>query len=217
MAAYAQSKAAKATSAPARATMASVIEEAVPAPEITELPVPVIEEEDAPHRWAYPLPGLARKWDTTPMGTFGAKRSGRRPRECRRGHCGVDLHGPRGMPVVAVLNGTVTRVHRSRHGKAGRYVMITHEDGSHTFYMHLDRTRRGLQEGMTVARGEKIGTLGRTGIKRSPAHLHFAWKLGVDNGDRYRNPAAALEGARMLERPLTAAAVTASAAQRNPM
>ena len=34
--------------------------------------------------------------------------------ECGAGHCGVDLDGPRGRPIVAVADGIVVRVERSR-------------------------------------------------------------------------------------------------------
>ncbi len=153
-----------------------------------------------PNRWVYPLPGLPEKWETTRLGTFGSKRDGRRPHECRRGHCGVDLHGPRGMPVVAVVAGIVDRVHASRRGKGGRYVELLHDDGSRTYYMHLDHVRRSLRVGTEVVAGEALGTLGRSGIRTSPAHLHFAWKLARGNRGRYRNPAGHLSDARMIER-----------------
>jgi len=41
-------------------------------------------------------------------------------------------------------------------------------------YMHLDTTR--VHSGQVVKRGEIIGTVGRTGCKESPAHLHLELK-----------------------------------------
>ena len=41
-------------------------------------------------------------------------------RECGAGHCGVDLGGPIGRPVVAVADGTVVRVERHELGLDGK-------------------------------------------------------------------------------------------------
>lgn len=45
-------------------------------------------------------------------------------------------------------------------------------------YMHLEVTR--VKSGQTVKRGEIIGTVGRTGCKESPAHLHLELKSEHD-------------------------------------
>jgi hypothetical protein len=104
---------------------------------------------------------------------FGAKRHGHRPTECGRGHCGVDL-GYFGLPVRAAREGIVKKVQRKASKKEGRYVRIEHGDGFVSYYMHLNTIRADLKEGMRVEGGEEIGEVGRTGIKRSPPHLHFA-------------------------------------------
>ena len=104
---------------------------------------------------------------------FGAKRPGRRPRECGRGHCGVDV-GSFGIVVRAARDGVVEKVQRRATRKEGRYVRILHPDGLVTYYMHLHRVREDLREGMHVAGGEPIGVVGKTGIRRSKPHLHFA-------------------------------------------
>ena len=122
--------------------------------------------------WYHPLadeillPGhLTRK--------FGAKRQGPRPAECLRGHCGVDI-GQFGLTVRAAQDGLVDRVQRQGTRKEGRYVRIVHDNGLVSYYMHLHRIRNDLRAGMRVSGGEPIGVVGRTGIKRSKAHLHFA-------------------------------------------
>jgi len=150
--------------------------------------------------WIYPLPG-SKKWRTTMLGSFGARRPGRRPRECRRGHCGVDLHGPRGMPVVSILPGKVTYIGRNRWKRSGKFVRVTHPSGMVSSYMHLDRIGKGLQVGQAISAGMQVGTLGRTGIRTSPAHLHFSVSLDRKHSRYYFDPAAALRRARMIERP----------------
>jgi murein DD-endopeptidase MepM/ murein hydrolase activator NlpD len=169
-----------------------------PEPEITALPRAqerlVTLDDD---RWVYPIAGVDARSQPTPLGTFGARRLGRRPRECGKGHCGVDLHGPRGTPIVAVRAGVISRVHGSRSGKGGRYVRVLHDDGSLTYYMHLDRIHPGLRKGSEVAAGQVVGTLGRTGLRHSSAHLHFAWKPTMG----YRDPAEQLAEARVLAEP----------------
>ena len=50
--------------------------------------------------------------------------------------------------------------------------------------MHLDRIAPGLEEGQEIVAGAMLGTLGRTGIRRSIPHLHF--QLEVPRGRYHR-------------------------------
>ena len=114
-----------------------------------------------------------------PTGRFGAERDGL-AHPCGRGHCGVDLSGPVGRPIVAVAAGVVVHVEHSRNGRdgrSGRYVRIEHSDGVFTSYMHLNAIAAGLDVGDRVDAGQQIGTLGRTGIHSSAPHLHFALEV----------------------------------------
>ena len=56
-------------------------------------------------------------------------------------------------------------------GPGGLYGMINHGEGLQSAYMHLAGYR--VRTGQRVKAGEIIGWVGRTGIKRSGAHLHF--------------------------------------------
>ncbi len=150
--------------------------------------------------WVYPLPGI-KKWRTTALGSFGARRPGKRPRECRRGHCGVDLHGPRGMPVVSILPGRVVHIGRVPWRRSGRYVRVQHDNGLVSSYMHLDRIQRKLKRNQRIRAGQQVGTLGRTGIKTSPPHLHFSVSWKKKHGRYYFNPARALGRSKVIERP----------------
>ena len=118
---------------------------------------------------------------------FGARRRGKRPAECGRGHCGVDL-GNFGLLVRAAKEGVVEVVQRQATEKEGRYVRILHDDGYVSFYMHLHRIRDDLRVGMRVAGGEPVGVVGRTGIKRSPPHLHFALAFRVGTKKIFVDP-----------------------------
>jgi murein DD-endopeptidase MepM/ murein hydrolase activator NlpD len=123
---------------------------------------------------------------------FGAERLGDRPSECLGGHCGVDIGGRYGEPVVAVHDGVVDRVQRAAnedHG--GHYVRIAHRD--HTIfsqYFHLSAIPRQLQPGMPIKAGDIVGWVGLSGVKRSGPHLHFTISIGdgAANKDRYVDP-----------------------------
>ncbi len=143
--------------------------------------------------WVFPVSGSEEPFPLKPTRQFGADRNGRGSRECGLGHCGVDLGGPRGTPVVAVAWGVVTRIERRGHRSSGKYVGIQHPDSVLTAYMHLDDISEGLQLGDEVSAGDVIGTLGRTGIKHSAPHLHFS--LAVPSGNRfvYIDPAPYLD------------------------
>ena len=60
---------------------------------------------------------------------------------------------------------------RSHIGRGGLFVMIRHTEKLYSSYMHLQRFT--VRDGQRVRGGELIGYVGRTGIKRDPAHLHF--------------------------------------------
>jgi len=151
--------------------------------------------------WVYPVSAVDR-YKPNKVGAFGARRSGRRPSECGRGHCGVDVLGQRGQPIVSVLPGEIIHVDNRRWRRAGKYVRIRHANGDVTSYMHLDRIRRDLKKGMRVRAGEQIGTLGRTGVRRSPAHLHMSLRKADAHRGHYVDPAPHLLRARILAAPV---------------
>jgi murein DD-endopeptidase MepM/ murein hydrolase activator NlpD len=91
-------------------------------------------------------------------------------------HKGVDLVGPVGSPVIAVLTGTVVEHWPSPdsywrgHPIYGGLVVIDHGEGLFTLYGHLSETC--VHEGYQVEAGQVIGKLGDTGVTTGP-HLHF--------------------------------------------
>jgi murein DD-endopeptidase MepM/ murein hydrolase activator NlpD len=129
---------------------------------------------------------------------FGARRHGKRPIECGGGHCGVDLGGF-GMPVNSIRDGVVERVQSWSRNNAGRYVRIAHDNGFVSYYMHLHRIEPGLEVGMRVKGGDQIGITGRSGIKRSRPHLHFALAYRQDRKQIYIDPEPLLRRSRSAE------------------
>lgn len=95
-------------------------------------------------------------------------------------HKGVDLVGPIGAPVMAVLDGVVAEhwlvpgwhYGKQYHGHAifGGYIVLDHGDGLFSAYGHLSKTF--IHEGESIEMGQTIGLLGSTGISTG-SHLHF--------------------------------------------
>jgi murein DD-endopeptidase MepM/ murein hydrolase activator NlpD len=130
--------------------------------------------------WVHPIAGAVELYPDRVARHFGAERHGIERAECGRGHCGVDLHGMRGDPIIAVAAGVVARVERREDGGdgiSGRWVRIRHEDSSFTAYMHLDSIEKQLEVGDSVNAGQYLGRLGSTGVAASAPHLHFALEL----------------------------------------
>lgn len=89
-------------------------------------------------------------------------------------HYGIDLPAPEGAAVHAIAPGTVIRIQRK--GVGGLEMLIQHH-GFIGIYSHLGRVAPVIAEGhMTVARGEAIGTIGRTGLTYG-THLYFGLLL----------------------------------------
>lgn len=85
-------------------------------------------------------------------------------------HDGIDLPAPLGSPVVAVAPGTIVRI--QRHGIGGLEMLIQH-DGFVGVYSHLGLITPLIAEGRkTIYGGERIATVGRTGLTYGP-HLYF--------------------------------------------
>ncbi|MGE3546770.1 MAG: peptidoglycan DD-metalloendopeptidase family protein, partial [Kofleriaceae bacterium] len=98
-----------------------------------------------------------------------------------RAHLGVDYAAPTGTPVWAAASGTI--VHRGPAGGAGNLVMIRHDTGIETAYMHLSKFAPDQKVGQRVAAKTVIGYVGTTGLSTGP-HLHF----GVKRNGQYIDP-----------------------------
>lgn len=96
-------------------------------------------------------------------------------------HIGTDFIAAVGTPVMAAAPGSVTR---SFFDPAyGHTIAVSHGINAEgqpilTRYVHLQS--RGVNAGTRVARGQQIGTLGRSGVLAGGiAHLHFEVWIGT--------------------------------------
>ena len=134
--------------------------------------------------------------------TFGAPRDGG-----RRRHAGIDIMARRGVPIVAVAAGVVEKVDRGT--LAGQYVVVRHDDGWRSKYLHLDNDTpgtddglgfgyaKGIRVGMRVHAGTVLGFVGDSGnSEHTVPHLHFG--LYQPNGLPI-NPYRALVAAPLAE------------------
>ena len=116
-------------------------------------------------------------------------------------HGAIDIAGTGyGSPIYAANNGVIESAGTSGcipgdlrcNGGRGHYVIINHNAGGYyTIYMHMKDVF--VNVGQTVARGQKIGTMGNTGdcypvpSSYNPyagTHLHFEVRRGSANGTK---------------------------------
>ncbi|WP_375573374.1 M23 family metallopeptidase [Ahrensia marina] len=97
-----------------------------------------------------------------------------------RMHNGVDWSAPRGTPIIAAGNGTVTDA-RWNSG-FGRWIRIEHANGYVTSYAHQSRFADGIAPGVEVRQGQVIGYIGSTGLSTGP-HLHYEVLVNGRNVD----------------------------------
>ena len=97
-------------------------------------------------------------------------------------HKGIDIAYRRGIEVVSAANGKVIERKYDPMG-FGNYLVIRHSYGFATKYAHMDNVY--VEEGDTVTQGQKIGTMGNTGMSTGP-HLHFEVRIGSQVVDPQR-------------------------------
>ena len=88
-------------------------------------------------------------------------------------HLGIDYAAPTGTPVWAAAAGVVTYRAFQNMG-AGNLVIIKHDGGYETAYMHLSKFA-DIKVGQRIAAKTVIGYVGSTGLSTGP-HLHFGVK-----------------------------------------
>jgi murein DD-endopeptidase MepM/ murein hydrolase activator NlpD len=94
---------------------------------------------------------------------------------------GVDLPGHRSHVQIASEDG-YDQYARGDLGAGGRYACVRHgraegdESSMRSCYMHMETVE--VAYGERVTRGQRIGTVGRTGMQRSAAHLHLEMHTG---------------------------------------
>lgn len=125
--------------------------------------------------------------------SFGAHRSG------GRRHQGNDLMAPKMTEVYAIADGVVDTVGKGR--SAGRYLIINHEGGWSSSYMHLNNDvpgtdngkaaelqtfASGIEEGALLHAGDLIGYVGDSGnAEWTGSHTHFELRFEGKAVDPY--------------------------------
>ncbi|MGE0025536.1 MAG: choice-of-anchor P family protein [Thermoleophilia bacterium] len=111
--------------------------------------------------YVFPVAGGASFTDD-----YGAPRAG------TGWHHGNDLFADRGTPVVAVADGTLSRVGINTLG--GNRLWLTDDRGNSFYYAHLSAYAPEALEGARVHTGQVIAFVGNTGQAiTTPPHLHF--------------------------------------------
>ena len=113
-----------------------------------------------------------------------------------RPHLGNDLMGCLGTPIVAVESGTVEALGWNQYG-GWRVGIRSFDRRRYYYYAHLRKDRPyapDLKEGDTVAAGDVIGFMGRTGYSTKQnvnnidtVHLHFGLQLIFDESQKECN------------------------------
>ena len=94
-------------------------------------------------------------------------------------HSGIDFTAPKGTPIYATGNGTVTT---AENGNGyGNHIVINHGYSYSSLYAHMSKIV--CKPGKKVKRGELIGYVGSTGTSTAP-HVHYE----VIKGERKVNP-----------------------------
>lgn len=87
------------------------------------------------------------------------------------GRNGVDIANSCGTSIAAAADGTVTTADgEGWNGGFGKYVKISHSNGTETLYAHASKLL--VKNGQAVTKGESIMLMGTTG-RSTGCHLHF--------------------------------------------
>lgn len=99
-------------------------------------------------------------------------------------HGGADIGGAVGAPIYAVADGVVTKAAQGYNGGSGNNVRINHGklagEAMETAYLHMHDIT--VSEGQKVKKGQRIGSVGNTGLSTAP-HLHFSVYVNGVNSD----------------------------------
>jgi hypothetical protein len=153
--------------------------------------VPPPDELPLPDETAQPLPDGPLRTIAFPVlgpvqysNDWGQCRAG-----CARRHEGTDLIGVRMQPLLAAVDGTITRIRHENVGTAGTTITVTGADGWYYNYFHLNNDTPGTDDGAAghewqvpphltvgsrVRAGQVIAYMGDSGnAEGSVPHLHF--------------------------------------------
>lgn len=87
----------------------------------------------------------------------------------KRFHRGIDIADSEGTPLLALFDGTITKVSYDADGY-GHYVELTDKEGNMALYAHASRITSSV--GQIVKKGDEIAKMGTTG-RSTGSHLHL--------------------------------------------
>lgn len=129
---------------------------------VASAPPPPPSAVTATYLKAFPVVG-----DYSYSDDFGAPR-GQGP------HQGNDIMGQMGMPLVACVDATISRLTRTESGLGGIWIWFVDAQGNEYYYAHMESISPELRAGSQVTTGQVVGTMGMTGDARGTTpHLHF--------------------------------------------
>ena len=167
-----------ATTAPRAGTTTAAPEPAPPLAATPQLGLPrrPVPRVALPDDQGYVFPVLG---DVSFSDDYGAPRAG------TGWHHGNDLFAERGTPVLAVADGTLSRVGVNTLG--GNRLWLTDAAGNEFYYAHLSAYAPATVSGAHVTAGQVIAFVGNTGQAiTTPPHLHFeVHPSGGDSVDPY--------------------------------
>jgi murein DD-endopeptidase MepM/ murein hydrolase activator NlpD len=87
-----------------------------------------------------------------------------------KAHPAIDYAAPTGTPIMAIGDGTITRIGYTNGN--GNYIRLRHNNGIESLYLHMSRFVKGMRQSKRVTQGQTIGYVGSTGLATGP-HLCF--------------------------------------------
>lgn len=100
-------------------------------------------------------------------------------------HKGTDFGAPVGTPIYAAGDGVVNWA--AMKGPNGNLVIIQHDNGWQTYYLHMNAFGPGITAGVRVHQGQTIGYVGTTGRSTGP-HLHYEMHINSEPVDAMTVP-----------------------------
>jgi peptidoglycan LD-endopeptidase LytH len=132
---------------------------------------------------AAPKPSRSRSAAAKPTGRYAYPVKGNSSYgRTHGGYPASDIFASCGTPVVAVTDGEILEVSRvdnySKSGpqgpdNGGLSVSLMGDDGVRYYGSHLSRVDGGIEAGVRVRAGQRVGLVGKTGNANNVCHLHF--------------------------------------------
>lgn len=128
--------------------------------------------------WYWPLHGYS---SATAAYSKIQSSYGHRGGSFNKKHYGVDIAEPNGTPIYPVRSGIVLSVNTNASHWGGLYVVVDHQDGYFSVYMHMSKLH--VSAGQRVNVNTQIGAVGSTGDSTGN-HLH----LSIHYGSSFPSP-----------------------------